>query len=121
MSGSRTIPTEQEIWSWHRSLSNWGRWGADDERGTLNLITPAKRLQAASLLGEGLIVSCARTIDYAPTADNVTPARHFMLSSGEAEPDQVLGRAATDAFLLQPHGVAMDPSGRAVARPGANR
>ena len=25
-----------------RELSNWGRWGADDERGTLNLITPAK-------------------------------------------------------------------------------
>jgi hypothetical protein len=24
-------------------LSNWGRWGKDDQRGTLNLITPAKR------------------------------------------------------------------------------
>src|ERR687885_98776 len=107
MSAIKAIPTELEIWSWHRTLSNWGRWGADDERGTLNLITPAKRLQAASLVRDGLVVSCARTIDYAPSADNVMPSRHFMLSSGEADPHQVLGRAATDAFLLQPHGVAM--------------
>jgi kynurenine formamidase len=107
MSGSRTIPTEQEIWSWHRSLSNWGRWGADDERGTLNLITPAKRLQATSLVRDGLVVSCARTIGYQPAVDNVMPARHFMLSSGEVEPDHGLGWAATDAFLLQPHGISM--------------
>src|SRR5436190_1004669 len=30
-----------------KSLSNWGRWGAADELGTLNLITPEKRLVAA--------------------------------------------------------------------------
>ena len=30
------------------ALSNWGRWGKDDQRGTLNLITPAKRKQAGS-------------------------------------------------------------------------
>ena len=101
------IPTEQEIWSWHRTLSNWGRWGVDDERGTLNLITPAKRLQAARLVREGLVISCARTIGYEPAADNVLPARHFMLSSGEAEPERILSRSATDAFLLQPHGVSM--------------
>lgn len=40
-------------------LSNWGRWGADDQRGTLNLITPDKRLQAASLVKEGISISLA--------------------------------------------------------------
>ncbi len=40
-------------------LSNWGRWGKDDQRGTLNLITPAKRKQAAGLLREGISVSLA--------------------------------------------------------------
>ena len=30
--------------------SNWGRWGADDERGTLNLITPEHRVRAAGLV-----------------------------------------------------------------------
>lgn len=40
-------------------LSNWGRWGADDQRGTLNLITPEKRRQAASLVKEGISISLA--------------------------------------------------------------
>ena len=39
----RAKPTEKQILSWHKSLSNWGRWGPDDERGTLNLITERKR------------------------------------------------------------------------------
>jgi kynurenine formamidase len=107
MSAIKAIPSVEEIWSWHRTLSNWGRWGVEDERGTLNLITPAKRLQAAQLVREGLVISCARTIAYEPAADNVMPARHFMLSSGEAEPEHILGRAATDVFVLQPHGVSM--------------
>jgi kynurenine formamidase len=102
------MPTEQEILGWFQTLSNWGRWGADDERGTLNLITSAKRLQAASLVREGLVISCARTIGYEPAADNLTPARHFMLSSGEGEAPVNRGRSgAADAFLLQPHGVTM--------------
>ena len=28
-------------------LSNWGRWGKEDQLGALNLITPEKRIQAA--------------------------------------------------------------------------
>jgi kynurenine formamidase len=40
-------------------LSNWGRWGADDQRGTLNLITPEKRRQAAGLVKEGISISLA--------------------------------------------------------------
>ena len=27
---------------WESDLSNWGRWGPHDQRGTLNLITPEK-------------------------------------------------------------------------------
>jgi len=48
---------------------NWGRWGADDQRGTLNLITAAKRLQPNSLVREGLVVSCARSISYGAFVD----------------------------------------------------
>ena len=108
MTAVRAIPTEQQILSWFSELSNWGRWGPDDERGTLNLITPAKRLQAAGLAREGLVISCGRRIDYDPAPDNVFPARHFMLTSGEGEPAVNLGRTgATDAFLFQPHGVSM--------------
>lgn len=34
-------------------LSNWGRWGADDQRGTLNFITPERIVQAARLVRTG--------------------------------------------------------------------
>ena len=34
-------------------LSNWGRWGADDQRGTLNFITPERIAAAARLVRTG--------------------------------------------------------------------
>ena len=40
-----------------QEISNWGRWGDDDELGTLNLITEAKRQQAAGLVTEGISVT----------------------------------------------------------------
>lgn len=43
-------------------ISNWGRWGVDDERGTLNLITPEKRREAAALVCEGVAVSLAHNV-----------------------------------------------------------
>ena len=44
----RTV-TEAQYEQWKTELTNWGRWGADDEIGALNLVTPAKRLQAVAL------------------------------------------------------------------------
>src|SRR5438067_2420048 len=41
------------------SVSNWGRWGKDDQLGALNLITPEKRRAAAKLVREGLSISLA--------------------------------------------------------------
>lgn len=41
-------------------LSNWGRWGADDQLGTLNLITTDKRLAAAALIQSGRVVPLGR-------------------------------------------------------------
>ena len=38
------IPTEEDVLGWMTTLSNWGRWGPEDELGTLNLITPEKRV-----------------------------------------------------------------------------
>ena len=53
MTARDNIPTENEVLAYYTTLSNWGRWGPDDERGTLNLITAAKRLQAARLVRRG--------------------------------------------------------------------
>ena len=40
-------------------LSNWGRWGPNDQLGAANLITSAKRLEAVPLVSEGVTVSLA--------------------------------------------------------------
>ena len=45
-----------------KELSNWGRWGADDELGAANLITPAKRKQAVALAKEGRAISLAHDV-----------------------------------------------------------
>jgi hypothetical protein len=42
---------------WETELSNWGRWGKDDQRGLLNLITPEKTKQAITLVKEGRTVT----------------------------------------------------------------
>ena len=55
----KQIPTEEQVIGWMDSLSNWGRWGKDDQMGTLNLITDAKRTQAAGLVKEGISVTCS--------------------------------------------------------------
>jgi kynurenine formamidase len=44
---------------WGRRYSNWRRFGADDEHGTLNFITRDRVLAAASTVRSGLVVSCA--------------------------------------------------------------
>ena len=79
---AREIPTEAQVLSWYTALSNWGRWGPDDELGTLNLITPGKCRQAAGLVREGVVVSCARTIAYDPTPDGAARARRPRRSGG---------------------------------------
>jgi kynurenine formamidase len=67
-----------------KELSNWGRWGADDELGAANLITPAKRKQALALAKEGVAISMAHDVIQEKAVDapnilertlgNVTPA-----------------------------------------------
>jgi hypothetical protein len=60
---SRATPaprmTKEEFEKLMKELSNWGRWGKDDQLGTVNLITPEKRKQAARLVKEGISLSLA--------------------------------------------------------------
>jgi kynurenine formamidase len=70
-----------DVRSFHRSLSNWGRWGDDDQLGTLNLVTDEKRTAAAKLVRRGRRVSCARALDTEPSAHNPKPAIHHMIGT----------------------------------------
>lgn len=78
------LPAEEDVLSWFVELSNWGRWGADDVRGTLNLITPQVRRKAAQLVQDGMRVSCCRDLQ----ADGNGQVQRFMVATGEGLADE---------------------------------
>jgi kynurenine formamidase len=86
-----------------KTLSNWGRWGADDVKGTVNFIDRAARLRAAAQIVEGESVSTSREISSTPEPDQTFgPPLHLLL----AEPFDVNtgeGRIY-DYFGLPSHG-----------------
>ena len=65
--------TRQQFDQWMTQLANWGRWGKEDERGALNLITPEKRRQAAMLAKTGTTVSLAQPIAKEPSVAGAQP------------------------------------------------
>jgi len=81
-------------------LSNWGRWGKEDQLGTLNLITPEKRKAAVKLVRDGISVSLARDVEKEQTADNPSPFVHEMLLFGRGTDNQW----AADRYSVNYHG-----------------
>lgn len=81
-------PPEAEVIGWLERLSNWGRWGAGDELGTLNLVDAECRRAAAALVRDGHVVSCAQLID--PDGQHPGPHRpqRMMIRSGEGLGDE---------------------------------
>lgn len=71
--------TKTDVDRWMTELSNWGRWGKDDQLGTLNLITPAKRKQAVALVKEGYPISLAHDVLTEKSAENPNPLIHTMI------------------------------------------
>ena len=62
----------------YESVKNWGRWGPDDELGTLNYLTPAKVVEAAGLVRSGRRVSMEIPINTVAGPDNPNPAIHMV-------------------------------------------
>jgi kynurenine formamidase len=83
-------------------LSNWGRWGKDDELGAMNLITNAKRKAAAALVREGVPVSLSRDAETQTTVDNPRPFVHEMIAHA-GTPN---AGSHSDSFTIAHHGLA---------------
>lgn len=90
------VVTKEDVTKWMTELSNWGRWGKEDQRGTLNLITPAKRKQALQLVRDGISVSLAHTIDKDKAADSPRPLGQQMTLDA--------GGHAMDLYTIWYHG-----------------
>lgn len=91
-----------EVKGLFEKLSNWGRWGKDDQRGALNFITPAHRTRAARLASTGEVVSLVLPLATESAADNPNPVTHLMLSAGTVE-----AVASLDYFAIAPHGISI--------------
>jgi kynurenine formamidase len=86
--------TAEQYERWKTELSNWGRWGATDEIGALNLITPEKRRAAAALVRDGVSVSMAADADSVKAVDNPNPYQIEMLG------------IQSDRISIEYHGIA---------------
>lgn len=89
------------------ACSNWGRWGADDERGTLNLIRPEHRRRAAGVVRHGISVSCSLPINTKADLENTQPALHLMTRAGDVVGTALQKSTSMADYLgLAPHGRA---------------
>lgn len=93
--------TRAQFDQWMQDISNWGRWGDEDEKGTLNLITPQKRIEASQLVQEGISVSMSRFADKEQRPMNGNPFRHSLAVSRFGEHE-----VAGDEYSVQYHGFA---------------
>jgi kynurenine formamidase len=86
---------------------NWGRWGADDERGALNYLGPAEVRAAAGLVRSGRTVSCGWDLDTVEGPDNPHPVTHSMTFGFDTTFDESGDlRIAGDRFGMDIHGDA---------------
>ncbi len=84
-----------------RSLSNWDRWGANDERGALHHLTPKSVAVAALLVRKGITVTLSLPLDTERAVHNPKPADHHMTQLGE-------GAATTEAVRFIKDYVGLD-------------
>jgi kynurenine formamidase len=76
----RTPRNLEEFDALFQEYNNWGRWGADDERGTMNLITEEKTREAAALVRRGVTVSLAHNPMADEAVDNPDAAFNHTMS-----------------------------------------
>lgn len=87
-------------------LSNWGRWGAEDERATLNLITPEIIQRAARLCKTGKVYSLAAPLE---TRGPQWPTRHKLWKATQFRNDPTGTGGCGDALMMPSHsGTHMD-------------
>ncbi len=86
------------------SVKNWGRWGDDDQFGTLNFLTPEKIAGAARLVRSGRKVSLAIPVNTVAGPDNPQPASLFVVQGHDVPIDESGVRFGLDYLGMACHG-----------------
>lgn len=95
--------TRAQVLKWEKELSNWGRWGPTDQRGTLNLITRAKSLAALRLATEGISASLHHFVEPTTTIDNNNMNVEFKHWNTTIDPKSGKPTGALDAMTFAIH------------------
>jgi len=98
---SKRNASRRDVEEMMTTLSNWGRWGKEDELGALNLITSGKRLQAAKQVKEAVSISLAR--DFEVNAGPSPSFVHKMTATGQTPESG----GAADTYWFDYHGLRM--------------
>lgn len=77
-----------------KRLRNWGKWGKDDEVGTLNYTSSADIVAAAQLVRKGKVISLALNFD----DKGPQGAKTSYPAMGRFNPIHVMLRTGTDAY-----------------------
>jgi kynurenine formamidase len=101
------VTLDERIDALARRLSNWGRWGPEDQLGTVNLITPEKRLQAAACVRSGTVLSLALELrpdlPQPPGSGRLNP-QHVMTETGtDAAAGNSVGAYSDDVLAMSVH------------------
>jgi hypothetical protein len=86
------------------TVKNWGRWGLDDELGTLNYITPDRVRDAASLVRSGRRASMALPVNKVAGPDNPNPALGFVTQGHDIDIGSGGVRLGLDFLGMACHG-----------------
>ncbi len=104
MNGSARKVSLEEFDDLFESVKNWGRWGPDDQLGTLNLITPARVAAAADVVRSGRRVSMQIPINKVAGPDNPNPAIHFVTQGHDIDIGSGGLRFGLDFLGMAAHG-----------------
>jgi kynurenine formamidase len=77
--------TAAEFKALFHSVQSWGRWGADDELGALNLLTADRVAAAAGLVRSGVVVSLSLPMSTGISPDCPNPAEFHMTQRNDAD------------------------------------
>ena len=86
------------------AVKNWGRWGPDDERGTLNYLTREHVRAAATLVRSGRHVTMSIPMNTGAGPDNPSPVTHHVVQGHDIDIGSSTLTFATDYLGLAFHG-----------------
>lgn len=89
--------SQDQLKAWQKEVSNWGRWGKEDQKGSLNLITAEKKVASAALVKKGISVSLAFPLSKEESVNNGDPLIHQLGTAGQW---------AGDTYTINYHGYA---------------